>query len=115
MDPRCNPTEFWGFTEISPKAVVLRNAGGRVTEDVLRSIRVASSILGYGKSTVGAVAVVHHVDCGMTHFRDEKIGQLLAEHAGLEGERAKEAAALKFGEIPEYVLSSVLENLQNFR
>ena len=89
------------MSETSPKAVILRNAGGRVTEDVLRSIRVAGGVLGYGKASVGAVAVVHHVDCGMTHFRDEKIGQLLAEHAKLDGERAKEAAELKFGEITE--------------
>jgi carbonic anhydrase len=101
MDPRSNPNEFWGISESNPVMGVLRNAGGRVTEDVLRSLRVAGGIMGYGKNSVGSVAVVHHVDCGMTHFHDEKIGQLLAEHAKLDGERAKEAEKLYYGEITE--------------
>ena len=49
MDPRCNPNEFWGFSETNPKMAVLRNAGGRVTEDVRRSIRVGGAGLGYGE------------------------------------------------------------------
>ena len=48
MDPRSNPNEFWGFDESTVKAGVLRNAGGRVTEDVLRTLRVGSGIFGYG-------------------------------------------------------------------
>ena len=101
MDPRSNPNEFWGVSESNPVMAVLRNAGGRVTEDVLRSLRVAGGIMGYGENTVGAVAVVQHVDCGMTHFRDEQTGRLLAEHAKLEGETAKEAERLWYGEITE--------------
>ena len=49
MDPRSNPNELWGITESNPGAAVLRNAGGRVTEDVLRSLRVLGGIIGYGK------------------------------------------------------------------
>ena len=49
MDPRSNPNELWGITESNPGAAVFRNAGGRVTEDVLRSIRVLSGISGYGE------------------------------------------------------------------
>ena len=49
MDPRSNPNELWGITESKPGAAVLRNAGGRVTEDVLRSLRVLGGIFGYGK------------------------------------------------------------------
>lgn len=101
MDPRSNPNEFWGISESNPRMAVVRNAGGRVTEDVLRSIRVVGGIMGYGTRTVRAVAVVHHKDCGMTHFRNEKIGHLLSEHAGLDGEKAKEAEKLDYGEITE--------------
>ena len=101
MDPRCNPNEFWGFSESTPKMAVLRNAGGRVTEDVLRSIRVGGGVFGYGDNTVGAVAVVHHVDCGLTHFSNEKVGELLAEHAKLDGKSAEEAKKLDYGEITE--------------
>ena len=50
---------------------------------------------------MGSVAVVHHTDCGMTHFRNEKIGELLVEHAKLDGERAKEAKGFDYGEITE--------------
>lgn len=45
--------------------------------------------------------MIHHKDCGMTHFRNERIGELLAQHAGLEGERAEEAKKLDYGEIIE--------------
>lgn len=48
MDPRCNPNEFWGISENNPKMAVLRNAGGRVGDDVLRSLRVLGGIFGYG-------------------------------------------------------------------
>ena len=49
MDPRCDPNEFWGLSESNPKAAVLRNAGGRVYDDVLRSIRVIGGIIGNGQ------------------------------------------------------------------
>ena len=45
MDPRCNPNEFWNFSEEGPP--VIRNGGGRVTEDALRSIRLLSGIMGF--------------------------------------------------------------------
>ena len=45
--------------------------------------------------------MIHHKDCGMTHFRNERIGELLAEHVGLDGEKAKEAKGLDYGEITE--------------
>jgi hypothetical protein len=54
-----------------------------------------------GENTLGGVAVIHHKDCGMTHFRNERIGELLAEHVGLEGETAKEAKGFDYGEITE--------------
>lgn len=54
-----------------------------------------------GDSSVSGVAVIHHKDCGMTHFRNERIGQLLVEHAGLEGEVAEQAKKLDYGEVTE--------------
>jgi carbonic anhydrase len=58
MDSRVDPRSFLG---INPgDAHVLRNAGGRVTEDVLRSLTVSIGLMG-----VTAVAVVHHTDCGL--------------------------------------------------
>ena len=62
---------------------------------------LTGSVLILGDNTVSAVAVVHHTDCGMTHFRNEEIGAKLAEHAKLDGERAKEAKGFDYGEITE--------------
>lgn len=52
MDPRSDPTHFWNLGEDGPP--VVRNGGGRVTEDTLRSIRLLAGVMGYGKNTVGA-------------------------------------------------------------
>ena len=49
MDPRANPNEFWGISESNPSIGVMRNAGGRVTEDVLRNVRVISAIIANGR------------------------------------------------------------------
>ena len=98
MDPRANPNEFWNFGYGSPQMPgVLRNAGGRVTEDVLRSIRTLAGIMGNGKNTVGAVAVVHHADCGLRVNSNEKVAAGLKDHAGLTGERADEVDKMDFG------------------
>ena len=94
MDPRANPNEFFNFSEDGP--AVLRCAGGRVTEDTLRSIRVLSGIMSNGRNTVGCVAVVHHSDCGLRNFSNERIGSLLKERAGLEGDRAAEVEKMDF-------------------
>lgn len=105
MDPRANPAEFWDFSEASPALpAILRNAGGRVTEDVLRSIRVLSGIMANGRNTVGAVAVVHHADCGLRNFSNDQVKELLKERVGLEGERAREVDGLEFGSFHGYVV-----------
>lgn len=97
MDPRANPNEFWNFGYGSPSMPgVLRNAGGRVTEDVLRSIRALSGIMSFGQNTVGAVAVVHHKDCGLRNFSNEQVAENLKKQAGLDGERAKEVDKMDF-------------------
>ena len=95
MDPRTNPSEFFDFGEDGP--AVIRNAGARVTEDVLRSIRLLAGIMTCGKNTVGAVAVVHHTDCGLRNFSNGEVAHLLKDHAHLEGERVGEVDKLDFG------------------
>lgn len=93
MDPRANPTDFWSLNG----QAVLRNAGGRVTEDVLRSIRVLAGIMSNGRNTVGAVAVVHHTDCGLRNFSNERVRSLLKDRASLDAERAAEVDKMDFG------------------
>ncbi|EED23684.1 conserved hypothetical protein [Talaromyces stipitatus ATCC 10500] len=65
VDPRCVPEAFFGP---DMQAAVYRNAGGRVTEDVVRSINVLRALV-----NMGTVLVVHHTDCGVTHVTDEEI------------------------------------------
>jgi carbonic anhydrase len=61
-----------GFLDLWPEAVhVIRNAGGRVTDDALRSL-AASCAMGTRR-----VLVVHHTDCAMARHDDEQIGELL--------------------------------------
>lgn len=38
-----------------------------------------------------------HTDCGLSHFSNERVGELLAERAGLDGERAKDVSTMDFG------------------
>ncbi|OQO03144.1 hypothetical protein B0A48_11399 [Cryoendolithus antarcticus] len=86
LDPRCEPHHFWDLpADMGPG--IMRNAGGRVTEDVLRSIRVISTIMSYGRNTVGAVVIVHHTDCGMINFSDDFVkGKLKERHPGHDQE-----------------------------
>ena len=69
MDSRLHPTRFLGLAE--GEAHVLRNAGGLVTEDVLRSLSMSQRLLG-----TEAIAVIQHTNCGMaalndSNFRDD--------------------------------------------
>jgi carbonic anhydrase len=74
MDARLDAA---GFLDSWPEPVhVVRNAGGRVTADALRSLAVSC--------TMGAerIAVVHHTDCAMAKHTDEQLRALLPAGAG---------------------------------
>ncbi|HEX6491926.1 MAG TPA: carbonic anhydrase [Candidatus Dormibacteraeota bacterium] len=58
-------------------AHVLRNAGGIVTDDMLRSLMLSQRLLGTSE-----VMLIHHTDCGMTKFRDEELASRIAEEVG---------------------------------
>ena len=60
-------------------AHVIRNAGGRVTDDVLRSLIVSIEVLG-----TTAVAVVQHTDCGMTKTTEEGLRELVRVRRGAD-------------------------------
>jgi carbonic anhydrase len=66
MDARILPLEVFGLAP--GDAHVIRNAGGRVSQDALRSLLVSVHVLG-----VHSVAVVHHTECGMARFSDAEI------------------------------------------
>jgi len=60
-------------------AHVIRNAGGRVTDDVVRSLIVSIEVL---RTT--AVAVIQHTDCGMTKTTDDQLRALVQERRGAD-------------------------------
>lgn len=74
MDARMDPVAFAGLSE---DAYVVRNAGGRVTEDAIRSLVVSAKMLGTKEWFV-----IHHTGCGMASFTNEEMRALLKESRG---------------------------------
>ncbi len=71
MDARLDPAKFAGLAE--GDAHVIRNAGGRASDDAIRSLVISYKLLGTREWFV-----VHHSDCGMETFTDEVMRKLLA-------------------------------------
>jgi carbonic anhydrase len=70
MDARLDPAQYAGLSE--GDAHVIRNAGGRATDDAIRSLVISYKLLGTCE-----FFVVHHSDCGMQLFTDEIMSDLL--------------------------------------
>jgi len=70
MDARLDPAKFAGLAE--GDAHVIRNAGGRASEDAVRSLVISYKLLGTREWFV-----IHHTDCGMETFTDEVMRDLL--------------------------------------
>ena len=75
MDARIMPSKMLGL-DIGD-AHVIRNAGGIVTEDVLRSLIISHHLLG-----VQEFMVINHTDCGMLKFKDEDLRVRLTQKTG---------------------------------
>ena len=71
MDARLDPAQYAGLAE--GDAHVVRNAGGRATDDAIRSLVISYKLLGTREWFV-----IHHTDCGMETFSDEIMSGLLA-------------------------------------
>jgi carbonic anhydrase len=70
MDARLDPAKFAGLAE--GDAHVIRNAGGRASDDAIRSLVISYKLLGTREWFV-----IHHTDCGMETFTDETMRELL--------------------------------------
>ena len=79
MDARFDPLTALGLAE--GDANVLRNSGGRTTEDVIRSLVVSQQRLG-----TEAVLVVHHTDCGTLTFGNDAIRAQVRERLGADAD-----------------------------
>ena len=71
MDARLDPAKYAGLAE--GDAHVIRNAGGRASDDAIRSLVISYKLLGTAEWFV-----IHHTNCGMEFFSDDVIRELLA-------------------------------------
>ena len=79
MDARLDPARFLGLKE--GDAHVIRNAGGRASEDALRSLTISEQLLGTNE-----VVVIHHTDCGMLTFSNEDLRNKLKQELNADAE-----------------------------
>ncbi len=77
MDSRIEPLPMLGLAQGDAK--ILRNAGARVTSDVLRTLVLATHLL-----AVDRVMIVAHTDCRMTKVTDDEVHQTIFESSGLD-------------------------------
>ena len=75
MDARLNVGALLGISE--GDAHVLRNAGGVVTDDVIRSLMISQRLLGTRE-----IMLIHHTDCGMATFTDEDLKDEIQRETG---------------------------------
>jgi carbonic anhydrase len=75
MDARLDPAGALGLHE--GDAHVIRNAGGVVTDDEIRSLAISQNLLGTEE-----IILIHHTDCGMLTFTDEQFAEKLQEETG---------------------------------
>jgi carbonic anhydrase len=77
MDARLNVYGMLGLQE--GDAHVMRNAGGVITDDEIRSLAISQRLLGTRE-----IILIHHTDCGMLTFIDDELKQQIQEEAGIK-------------------------------
>ena len=102
MDARLHPEQFLGL-ELGD-AHVIRNAGGRVSDDAIRSLVISERLLGTEE-----IVVVHHTDCGMATFSNEDLTAKIKEDLGVD---ATGRDFLPFSDLEQSVRDDV-ETLRN--
>src|SRR6476646_547925 len=84
MDARLNPYGLLGLKE--GDAHVIRNAGGVVTDDEIRSLSISQRLLGTEE-----IILIHHTDCGMLTFEDDDFRLHIQQETGIKPSWAAEA------------------------
>jgi carbonic anhydrase len=101
MDARMHPEKALGLS--IGDSHMIRNAGGRVSGDALRSLAISQQLLGTNE-----IYVIHHTDCGMLTFQNETIQGLLKERLGDKaGEAANAIDFLPFPDLEQSVKDDV--------
>jgi carbonic anhydrase len=96
MDARLNPYGALGLQE--GDAHVIRNAGGVVTDDAIRSLAISQRLLGTEE-----IILIHHTDCGMLTFSDDEFKRSIQEEVGIKPGWAAES----FADLDEDVRQSI--------
>jgi carbonic anhydrase len=96
MDARLNPYGLLGLAE--GDAHVIRNAGGAITDDEIRSLAISQRLLGTEE-----IMLIHHSDCGMLTFKDDDFRREVHADTGIRPEWAAEA----FDDLDEDVRQSI--------
>jgi carbonic anhydrase len=84
MDARLDPHRLLGLEE--GDAHVIRNAGGVVTDDEIRSLSISQRLLGTQE-----IILIHHTDCGMLTFGDDEFRRQVQQETGIKPAWAAEA------------------------
>jgi carbonic anhydrase len=96
MDARLDPQALLGLEE--GDAHVIRNAGGVITDDEIRSLAISQRLLGTEE-----IILIHHTDCGMLTFTDDEFKRSVQDDVGIKPEWAAEA----FPDLDEDVRQSI--------
>ena len=96
MDARLDVHKILGLEE--GDAHVIRNAGGVVSDDAIRSLVISQRLLGTRE-----IVLIHHTDCGMLTFRDDDVKDTIEADTGLRPAFALEA----FGDLEQDVRQSM--------
>src|SRR3954453_21819090 len=95
MDARLNPSYVLGLQE--GDAHVIRNAGGVITDDEIRSLAISQRLLGTEE-----IILIHHTDCGMLTFNDDEFRRATQDDPGIKPQWAAES----FSDLEEDVRQS---------
>jgi carbonic anhydrase len=96
MDARLNVYAILGLND--GEAHVIRNAGGVVTDDEIRSLAISQRLLGTGE-----IILIHHTDCGMLTFTDDAFKRSIQDETGIKPAWSAEA----FTDLEEDVRQSI--------
>jgi carbonic anhydrase len=96
MDARLIPTRVLGLDE--GDAHVIRNAGGVVTDDTIRSLAISQHKLGTEE-----IILIHHTDCGMLTFKDDDFKESLQQETGIKPGWAAEAFSDLDGDVRQSI------------
>jgi carbonic anhydrase len=96
MDARLDVHKILGLQE--GDAHVIRNAGGAVTDDVIRSLAISQRLLGTKE-----IILIHHSDCGMLTFKDDDLKKKIESEVGIRPAFALEA----FSDLDDDVRQSI--------